>query len=110
MRREKKGMHLCVFEDNAVGRLQPLTDTRPAFDLRCGVRTLLERQLHAFGAERAFAFVRPELADLCRLGHPELTVNSLDGWQEGAYPRYQRPLASPPEFPSGAEKRRSWSL
>jgi UDP-N-acetylglucosamine diphosphorylase/glucosamine-1-phosphate N-acetyltransferase len=71
-------MRICVFEDNAVGRLQPLTDTRPAFDLRCGARTLLQRQLHAFGAERGFAFVRPELADLCRLGHPELTVNSLD--------------------------------
>jgi len=75
-------MHLCVFEDNAVGRLQPLTDTRPAFDLRCGARTLLERQLHAFGAEQGFAFVRPELADLCRLDHPELTVNSLSGRQE----------------------------
>jgi UDP-N-acetylglucosamine diphosphorylase/glucosamine-1-phosphate N-acetyltransferase len=105
MRREKKGMHLCVFEDNAVGRLQPLTDTRPAFDLRCGVRTLLERQLHAFGAERAFAFVRPELADLCRLGHPELTVNSLDGWQEGAIlvinARWLPSLNSPREPKSG---------
>ncbi|HEY7327139.1 MAG TPA: putative sugar nucleotidyl transferase [Gemmataceae bacterium] len=75
-------MRICVFEDNAVGRLQPLTDTRPAFDLRLGARTLLQRQLHAFGAERGFAFVRPELADLCRVTHPELTVNSLGGRQD----------------------------
>jgi UDP-N-acetylglucosamine diphosphorylase/glucosamine-1-phosphate N-acetyltransferase len=75
-------MRICVFEDSAVGRLQPLTDTRPAFDLRLGARTLLERQLHAFGAERGFALVRPELADLCRLSHPELTVNSLGNRHE----------------------------
>ncbi|HEY7157789.1 MAG TPA: putative sugar nucleotidyl transferase [Gemmataceae bacterium] len=71
-------MRICVFEDNAVARLQPLTDTRPAFDLRCGARTLLERQMHAFSADEGFAFVRPELAELCRLRHPELTVNHLD--------------------------------
>jgi UDP-N-acetylglucosamine diphosphorylase/glucosamine-1-phosphate N-acetyltransferase len=75
-------MQICIYEDNAVGRLQPLTDTRPAFDLVCGAQTLLQRQLHAFGAEQAFAFVRPELADLCRLAHPELTVNSWDDQHE----------------------------
>jgi UDP-N-acetylglucosamine diphosphorylase/glucosamine-1-phosphate N-acetyltransferase len=75
-------MRICVFEDNAVGRLQPLTDTRPAFDLRSGARTLLQRQLHAFGAEQAFAFIRPELTDLCRIEHPELTVNSLGARHE----------------------------
>ncbi len=71
-------MQICIYEDNGVGRLQPLIDTRPAFDLRCGAQTLLQRQLHAFGAEQAFAFIRPELADLCRLAHPELTVNSWE--------------------------------
>jgi UDP-N-acetylglucosamine diphosphorylase/glucosamine-1-phosphate N-acetyltransferase len=75
-------MRICIYEDSAVGRLQPLTDTRPAFDLRCGAYTLLQRQLHAFGAEQGLAFVRPELTDLCRLEHPELTVNSLSGRQE----------------------------
>jgi UDP-N-acetylglucosamine diphosphorylase/glucosamine-1-phosphate N-acetyltransferase len=76
-------MRICVFEDSAVVRLQPLTDTRPAFDLRCGARTLLQRQLHAFGATQGFVFVRPELTPLCRLAHPELTVNDLGNGQEG---------------------------
>jgi len=77
-------MRICMFEDDAVVHLQPLTDTRPAFDLRCGARTLLQRQLYAFSRqadtekpEVFFAFVRPELVDLCRREHPELTVNSL---------------------------------
>jgi UDP-N-acetylglucosamine diphosphorylase/glucosamine-1-phosphate N-acetyltransferase len=75
-------MRICIYEDNVVGRLQPLTDTRPAFDLRCGAYTLLQRQLQTFGAEQGFAFVRPELSDLCRLEHPELIVNSLGDRQE----------------------------
>ncbi len=75
-------MRICIYEDNSVGRLQPLAETRPAFDLRCGAYTLLQRQLQAFGAKQGFAFVRPELIDLCRLEHPELIVNSLGDRQE----------------------------
>ena len=40
-------MRICVFEDAGVRNLEPLTLTRPAFDLRCGAGTLLERQLRA---------------------------------------------------------------
>lgn len=76
-------MRICIYEDSAVGRLQPLADTRPAFDLRCGALTLLQRQLLAFGAEGGFALVRPELTDLCRLDHPELIVNNLSDRPEG---------------------------
>ena len=43
-------MHICVFEDDGVGGLEPLTLTRPAFDLRCGASMLLERQAHYFSA------------------------------------------------------------
>jgi UDP-N-acetylglucosamine diphosphorylase/glucosamine-1-phosphate N-acetyltransferase len=67
-------MRICVFEDAGVARLGPLTLTRPAFDLRCGARTLLERQLRLFRGVPC-ALVRPELAELCRLAHPELHLN-----------------------------------
>lgn len=68
-------MHICIFEDDDVGNLQPLTTTRPAFDLRCGATTLVEKHSRAF-AQRPFAvFVRRELAALCRLAHPDLRVN-----------------------------------
>jgi UDP-N-acetylglucosamine diphosphorylase/glucosamine-1-phosphate N-acetyltransferase len=79
-------MRVCVFEDDGVANLEPLTLTRPAFDLRCGAATLLERQLRLFGpdgAAGAAAWVRPELADLCRLEHPELAVND-PGWAPSA--------------------------
>jgi UDP-N-acetylglucosamine diphosphorylase/glucosamine-1-phosphate N-acetyltransferase len=77
-------MHICVFEDAGVGRLAPLTLTRPAFDLRCGALTLLERQLRHFGATGAAALVRPELASLCRLNYPELAIDAVPAVEYGA--------------------------
>ena len=42
-------MSLCVFENRGVLNLEPLTLTRPAFDLLCGASTLLDRQRPRFG-------------------------------------------------------------
>jgi UDP-N-acetylglucosamine diphosphorylase/glucosamine-1-phosphate N-acetyltransferase len=75
-------MNTCVFEDNAVINLQPLSLTRPAFDLRCGATSLLEKQQRFFAAESTAALVRTELADLCRLQHPGLRIND-PSWPEG---------------------------
>jgi UDP-N-acetylglucosamine diphosphorylase/glucosamine-1-phosphate N-acetyltransferase len=68
-------VRLCAFEDSRVHNLEPLTLTRPAFDLLCGSCSLLDRQRRAFGASEVGAVVRPALADLCRLQNPELAVN-----------------------------------
>jgi UDP-N-acetylglucosamine diphosphorylase/glucosamine-1-phosphate N-acetyltransferase len=68
-------MPVYVFEDDGIANLSPLILTRPAFDLRCGAVTLLERQLRALGVSTAVALVRPELAELCQLNHPDLRVN-----------------------------------
>ena len=43
-------MCLCVYEDVAVSGLDPLSLTRPAFDLRCGAASLLERHARYFAA------------------------------------------------------------
>ncbi len=68
-------MRICVFEDAGCANLEPLALTRPAFDLRCGATTLLERQMRRLGATTVAAQVRPFLADLCRFMHPEMSVN-----------------------------------
>jgi UDP-N-acetylglucosamine diphosphorylase/glucosamine-1-phosphate N-acetyltransferase len=68
-------MRLCVFEDAGFAGLEPLSLTRPVFELRCGARTLRERQARLFAASETAALVRPELAPLYRLEHPEITVN-----------------------------------
>src|SRR5262245_44935403 len=71
-------MSLCVFEDRQVWNLEPLTLTRPAFDLVCGIGALLERQQRVFAAGEAGVVVRPLLAPVCRFHHPQLPVNDAD--------------------------------
>jgi UDP-N-acetylglucosamine diphosphorylase/glucosamine-1-phosphate N-acetyltransferase len=74
-------MKVCIFEDTFVADLEPLSLTRPAFDLWCGAGPLLRRQLHYFGVEKAHVLVRAPLVELCRLMHPELTVSKpSDFW------------------------------
>ena len=43
-------MILCLFEDDKVPHLAPLIHTRPVYDLRLGMRTLLETTHEAFGS------------------------------------------------------------
>lgn len=42
-------MHLCVFEDDLAEHFIPLVHTRAIYDLRLGIRTLLEAIREAFG-------------------------------------------------------------
>ena len=76
-------MRLCVYEDRGVLNLEPLSLTRPAFDLLCGTCSLLERQARAFPAHELGALVRPSLAALCREEHPGLPVNDGDWLRAG---------------------------
>lgn len=71
-------MRLCTFEDARVAGLEPLVAARPAFDLRCGLTTLLEKQLRAIRPTAVGALVRPYLARLATLDHPHYRVNESD--------------------------------
>ncbi len=77
-------MALCLFEDETVARLAPLTRTRAAFDLRVGARLLGEAQRAAFpDAGPLVLWTRPEVAGVTAEAHPDARVNApLDG--EGA--------------------------
>jgi UDP-N-acetylglucosamine diphosphorylase/glucosamine-1-phosphate N-acetyltransferase len=68
-------VRICVFEDEGVVFLEPLTLTRPAFDLLCGRHPLLHRHARHFDAVDCAALVRPALAELCRLHHPDMAIN-----------------------------------
>jgi UDP-N-acetylglucosamine diphosphorylase / glucose-1-phosphate thymidylyltransferase / UDP-N-acetylgalactosamine diphosphorylase / glucosamine-1-phosphate N-acetyltransferase / galactosamine-1-phosphate N-acetyltransferase len=68
-------MRVCLFEDGGVFSLDPLTATRPAFDLVCGATSLAARQCRHFAPCAVGALVRPHLAELFRLEHPETPVN-----------------------------------
>jgi hypothetical protein len=75
-------MRVLVFEDAGAVRLGPLAQTRPAFGLRCGAATLLERQQRCLAAYEVALLVRPEMAPLCRFLWPGLPVNDRS-WLDG---------------------------
>jgi UDP-N-acetylglucosamine diphosphorylase/glucosamine-1-phosphate N-acetyltransferase len=77
-------MRVCPFEDRLVGDLEPLTLTRPAFNLLCGQTTLAAKQYRAFAAGSRGAVVRPELAELvAEQSEPGTAVNDLAWLRDG---------------------------
>ena len=67
-------MRVCLFEDQA-DSFDPLTLTRPVFELLCGVTSLRQKQLRALGAGACGLLVRPHLEELTRCLLPSLPVN-----------------------------------
>jgi UDP-N-acetylglucosamine diphosphorylase/glucosamine-1-phosphate N-acetyltransferase len=76
-------MRICIYEDRRTADLGPLTLTRPASDLLCGLTSLGEKQARYFGAEIVGHLCRPVLADLLRSRDPLVPVNDL-AWLRSA--------------------------
>ncbi len=70
-------MRLCIFEDRAE-QLEPLSLTRPVFELRCGIAALAAKQVRHVGASAWGALIRPALEDLYRLQAAGVHVNDPD--------------------------------
>lgn len=68
-------MDLIVFEDAGYDRFLPLTLTRPVFDLKCGMSSLGDKVLRAYGREHSGLLCRGYLAGLVAEQHPASTVN-----------------------------------
>jgi UDP-N-acetylglucosamine diphosphorylase/glucosamine-1-phosphate N-acetyltransferase len=71
-------MRVCLFEDRGAALLEPLTSTRPVFQLLCGHTALGVKQLRHFAPCKAGVLVRPHLAECFRLEQPGTPVNDLD--------------------------------
>jgi UDP-N-acetylglucosamine diphosphorylase/glucosamine-1-phosphate N-acetyltransferase len=72
-------MRVCLFEDAGVANLEPLTLTRPVFELLCGMDSLAAKQQRFFASEDVGVLVRPSLVDFYRHEHPETPVND-ESW------------------------------
>jgi UDP-N-acetylglucosamine diphosphorylase/glucosamine-1-phosphate N-acetyltransferase len=68
-------MRICIYEDSAASRLEPIALTRPAFALWCGAARLFERLVRQFHAADVGFWMRPELGPMWRLEHPVSPVN-----------------------------------
>jgi len=71
-------MHLCLFEDAQVNRLRPLVETRPAYALRLGLRTIAETARDVFAPTHCIWHTRSHLAGRVReaYGGPVNTLPS----------------------------------
>jgi UDP-N-acetylglucosamine diphosphorylase/glucosamine-1-phosphate N-acetyltransferase len=76
-------MRVCIFEDRGALDLEPLTLTRPVFELMCGLTSLAAKQSGYFPLGPRGVLIRPHLADLFRLHAPEVSVNDLDWLRSG---------------------------
>jgi UDP-N-acetylglucosamine diphosphorylase/glucosamine-1-phosphate N-acetyltransferase len=80
-------MRLCLVEDNAVVGLEPLTLTRPVFDLLLGSSTLGAKIAQAFkigpGPLRRGVVLRPYLKGVQRARDPHTAVNDRDWLARG---------------------------
>lgn len=76
-------MRACLFEDAHVLDLEPITWTRPAYEILCGQTSLAEKQWRYFDSDACGALVRPELAELQIIQRPDVAVNDLD-WLRSA--------------------------
>ena len=80
-------MRLCLVEDNAASGLEPLTLTRPVFDLLLGASSLGHKIAKSFevgaGPARRGVIVRPYLAAVQRSRDPQTPVNDPDWLARG---------------------------
>jgi UDP-N-acetylglucosamine diphosphorylase/glucosamine-1-phosphate N-acetyltransferase len=76
-------MRVYSYEDAAVALLEPLTATRPAFDLLLGCRSLLGRQRDYLGDGAFGALLRPILRPLVRALRPDLPFEGLSNGTPG---------------------------
>lgn len=91
---------LVVFEDAGWRDLLPLCYWRAAFDLRCGVESLLQR-IERRQSARAAIFVRPELADVVR-GRQDRDVNRISGDRPVLFVNGRALLHQPLDLPPGS--------
>ena len=75
-------MRVCIVEDKAVTDLEPLTLTRPAFELILGASSLEDKIARTFGCDRSpvlrGSIVRPQLAAVLRERDPNAAINDRD--------------------------------
>jgi UDP-N-acetylglucosamine diphosphorylase / glucose-1-phosphate thymidylyltransferase / UDP-N-acetylgalactosamine diphosphorylase / glucosamine-1-phosphate N-acetyltransferase / galactosamine-1-phosphate N-acetyltransferase len=75
-------MRVCLFEDHGVAGLEPLTLTRPVFDLLCGCSSLADKHYRYFAATDRAVLVRPSLATVVKEQFP-FAVNDPDWLKVG---------------------------
>ncbi|MBU0580329.1 MAG: hypothetical protein KKA19_04045, partial [Candidatus Margulisbacteria bacterium] len=67
---------VCIFEDDKVDRLQPLTFSRPVYELRCGIKTLREKIMDLYPKASFVLHCRSYLEDVLK-EKTSMPINTL---------------------------------
>jgi len=71
-------MKLIIFDDTRTSDFYPLAQTRPVFDLRCGILKLRQRLEAHFGARTdSYLIMENRLHKLYQERHPDWKINSI---------------------------------
>ena len=68
-------MNIYVYEDQLALNFEPLSLTRPVFDIRIGSETFLDRIKYLFPDSSITLIVRDNLSDIAKQKYPDLAVN-----------------------------------
>ncbi len=71
-------MQVCIFEGINYERLEPLSFSRPAYDLVCGISTLREKILRSYPGVKYSLHCRSYLTSLLRIQNPGIEINNID--------------------------------
>src|SRR5437016_745285 len=84
---QEPSMRLCLVEDNADSNLEPLTLTRPTYQLLLGSCSLGKKHRrclgHALGPHGRGAVIRPHLMAIERERDPTLAINDPEWLTRG---------------------------
>ena len=62
--------NVCVFEDEKFGNILPLVYSRPVFELRCGIGSLLDKIVRAYPEENIYLYCRDYLTEIVKERSP----------------------------------------
>ncbi len=68
---------LCIYEDEKAVNMNPLTLTRPVFELRCGIFSLVQKLVRYFPGYRVDYIVREQMVELLRERNREAIINRV---------------------------------
>ena len=68
---------ILIFEDEFQKNLNPLTYTRPIYDLRCGILTLQEKIEKRFPESKVILHTREYLLEFVKRNNPTKLVNEI---------------------------------
>lgn len=71
-------MEICIFEDLYFDRIEPLTFSRPTYDLVCGISSLKDKIVRHYPDVKISLHTRPYLESFLISKYPDLSINKIE--------------------------------